>query len=174
MSVARTAAAVAILLGSWSAFAPPSAADQDALVRAKALYTSAAYDEALALLNDVSAASPAEAIEANQYRAFCLLALGRADDARKVIQEIVEANPAFQPADAQMSPRLLREYAPLGGEALTLLRAAIDQMNLSARAYDRIIKVARTIADLGGEPQIGIAHIAEAVQYRALDRKFWA
>ena len=73
-----------------------------------------------------------------------------------------------------MSPRLLRECAPIGGEALTLLRAAIEQMNLSARAYDRIVKVARTIADLASEPQIGIAHIAEAVQYRALDRKFWA
>ena len=53
------------------------------------------------------------------------------------------------------------------------LFAAITQMNLSARAYDRIFKVARTIADLGGEENIGIAHIAEAVQYRALDRKLW-
>lgn len=76
--------------------------------------------------------------------------------------------------NAQMTPRLLRECAPVDGEALTLLRAAIDTMNLSARAYDRILKVSRTIADLAAEPKIGIAHVAEAVQYRALDRKFWA
>src|SRR5262249_53481264 len=105
MSVARTAAAVAILLASWPAAALP-AADQDALIRAKALYTSAAYDEALALLDGPDAIAGPDAIEAKQYRAFCLLALGRADDARKVIQEIVEADPSFQPSDAQMSPRL--------------------------------------------------------------------
>jgi magnesium chelatase family protein len=76
--------------------------------------------------------------------------------------------------NAQMTPRLLRECAAVEGEALTLLRAAIDAMSLSARAYDRILKVARTIADLAGEENIGIAHVAESVQYRALDRKFWA
>jgi magnesium chelatase family protein len=61
----------------------------------------------------------------------------------------------------------------LQAEGKALLSAAITTMNLSARAYDRILKVARTIADLAGEEQIGVAHIAEAVQYRALDRKFW-
>ena len=57
--------------------------------------------------------------------------------------------------------------------AQTLLRAAIQQLSLSARAYDRLLKVARTIADLGGERDIQVAHVAEAIQYRSLDRKFW-
>ena len=80
-----------------------------------------------------------------------------------------------------VSDQALREHrkkaefqrAEAGINALSLLRAAIDQMKLSARAYDRILKLARTIADLASEERIGIAHIAEAVQYRSLDRKLW-
>ena len=71
------------------------------------MYTAAAYDEALALLNQFESGALTDALEVNQYRAFCLLALGRSDDARKVIQEIVEANPTFQPPKTQVSPRLL-------------------------------------------------------------------
>jgi magnesium chelatase family protein len=75
--------------------------------------------------------------------------------------------------NAHMTAKQIQKHCALQAEGKALLSAAITTMNLSARAYDRILKVARTIADLAGEEQIGVAHIAEAVQYRALDRKFW-
>ena len=96
----------------------------------------------------------------------------RVEKARDIQRKRFQGHGVY--CNAQMTPRLLRECAAVEGEALTLLRAAIDAMSLSARAYDRILKVARTIADLAGEENIGIAHVAESVQYRALDRKFWA
>ena len=111
MTISRMAAAVAIVVSSWSApVTSVAAADQDTLARAKALYTSAAYDEALALLNQFQNGSLNDALEVDQYRAFCLLALGRSDDAHQVIQRIVEANPTFHPSQTQMSPRLLEAF----------------------------------------------------------------
>jgi len=75
--------------------------------------------------------------------------------------------------NAHMSPRQLRQFCKVSDEVRDLLRSAISQLSLSARAYDRILKLSRTIADLAGEPEIGIPHVAEAIQYRSLDRKFW-
>jgi magnesium chelatase family protein len=72
-----------------------------------------------------------------------------------------------------MGPKEIRAYCAPSEEVKGLLRAAIQQLGLSARAYDRLLKVARTIADLEGSKDIRTPHVAEAIQYRSLDRKFW-
>lgn len=70
--------------------------------------------------------------------------------------------------NAQMHSKLVKEYCPLDNNSKTLLHKAIERLGLSARAYNRIIKIARTLADLEGTPDIGAHHIAEAIQYRRL------
>jgi magnesium chelatase family protein len=77
-------------------------------------------------------------------------------------------------ANAQMTPRQIRTYCELSPECETRLERAMTQQGLSARAHDRILKVSRTIADLEGAPEIAAKHIAEAIQYRTLDRTYWA
>jgi magnesium chelatase family protein len=74
---------------------------------------------------------------------------------------------------AQMSVKQIREFCKLSEESKTLLKTAMEKLNLSARAYDRILKVSRTIADLSKETDISPNHIAEAIQYRSLDRDGW-
>ena len=76
--------------------------------------------------------------------------------------------------NAQMNTALLQKYVQLNDETMTLLRNAMKKFNLSARAYDRILKVARTIADLEGSETVEKQHIAEAIGYRNLDRDNWA
>lgn len=76
--------------------------------------------------------------------------------------------------NAQMGTRQIRAYCELGADAERLLERAMLQQGLSARAHDRILKVARTIADLDGAGQLTVAHLAEAIQYRTLDRSYWS
>ena len=75
--------------------------------------------------------------------------------------------------NAQMSSKLIREFCTLDDVSLQLLKTAMERLNLSARAYDRILKVARSIADLETAVSIESHHIAEAIQYRSLDREGW-
>ncbi|MGA3034893.1 MAG: YifB family Mg chelatase-like AAA ATPase [Terracidiphilus sp.] len=77
-------------------------------------------------------------------------------------------------ANAQMSTRQIRAYCELGPDAERLLERAMQQQGLTARAHDRILKVARTIADLEGSESLTVAHLAEAIQYRTLDRSYWS
>jgi len=77
-------------------------------------------------------------------------------------------------ANAQMTSRQIRTYCELSTDCERLLERAMTKQGLSARAHDRILKVARTIADLEGMPMIEPNHIAEAIQYRTLDRTYWA
>jgi magnesium chelatase family protein len=79
----------------------------------------------------------------------------------------------FRRTNGEMTPRDLRRHCHLDASSKRLLVAAIERLGLSARAHDRILKVARTIADLAGMEQIDAAHVAEAVQYRALDRAYF-
>lgn len=77
-------------------------------------------------------------------------------------------------ANAQISSKMLREICAINTAGHNLLKTAMEKLNLSARAYDRILKVARTIADLSQSDDIKIEHLAEAIQYRSLDREGWA
>lgn len=76
--------------------------------------------------------------------------------------------------NAQMSPQMVRDLCPISEAGQDLLKGAMEKLGLSARAYDRILKVSRTIADLANTESIGVNHLAEAIHYRSLDREGWA
>ncbi|MEO7482483.1 MAG: ATP-binding protein, partial [Ferruginibacter sp.] len=76
-------------------------------------------------------------------------------------------------SNAQMSSKMLKEICVINAACQNLLKTAMEKLNLSARAYDRILKVSRTIADLSNSADIKAEHLAEAIQYRSLDREGW-
>ena len=93
--------------------------------------------------------------------------------AREKQGERFAAHPGIS-ANAQMGSKLLKEVCVISQVGANLLKTAMERLNLSARAYDRILKVSRTIADLDGKDDIRPEHLAEAIQYRSLDREGWA
>lgn len=93
--------------------------------------------------------------------------------AREMQEKRYENNPGIY-CNAQMSSKMLKEICVISQVGANLLKAAMEKLNLSARAYDRILKVSRTIADLSESEDIKPEHLAEAIQYRSLDREGWA
>jgi magnesium chelatase family protein len=92
----------------------------------------------------------------------------RVDQARQVQRDRFAGKKIY--CNAQMTSRYLKKYCQIGEDSKKLLEQAIDKLGLSARAYTRILKIGRTIADLDGQDAILAAHISEAIQYRSLDR----
>ena len=94
----------------------------------------------------------------------------RVDRARQVQRERFRGRPGIF-ANGHMAPRDIRAHCRVADEAEALLRTAITRLGLSARAYHRILKIARTIADLDGAAGLEPRHVSEAIQYRSLDRR---
>lgn len=92
--------------------------------------------------------------------------------ARKIQEQRYAGEPGIH-CNAQMPPKLIKKYAAIDAQSLAMLKMAMERFNLSARAYDRILKVARTIADLEASELIQSHHIGEAIGYRNLDRESW-
>lgn len=95
----------------------------------------------------------------------------RVNKARKIQLERYKKHKIF--SNSELTPKLMQKYCKLDEAGKKILKNAFEKLNLSARAHDRILKVARTIADLDEKENIEAKHIAEAIQYRSLDRKYF-
>ena len=95
----------------------------------------------------------------------------RVNNARKIQLQRYKEEGIY--SNSQLTPKMLSKYCVLGEKEKLILEQAFNNLGLSARAYGRILKVARTIADLDSKENIEVNHIAEAIQYRSLDKKYW-
>ncbi|WP_407675826.1 magnesium chelatase subunit ChlI family protein [Phaeocystidibacter marisrubri] len=112
---------------------------------------------------EISKDDPAESSEAIRQRVL---------QARRIqLERFAETSHVHN--NAQMGSKQLRSVCKLNAEGRQMLEVAMERMSLSARAYDRILKVARTIADLDQAVDVSLAHLGEAIQYRSLDRGDW-
>jgi magnesium chelatase family protein len=98
------------------------------------------------------------------------------EEAAKILSKSVRRGPHHDVktnCNARMNTKDLKQHCKLDADSHDLIRVAMSELNLSARAYDRILKVARTIADLSGADAINSEHVSEAIQYRTFDRTLW-
>ena len=143
------------------AFTAPALAAQDPLQSVKDLYASAAYEDALSAVVRLDAAAPT--VEAEQYRVFCLVALGRVDEADKVVEALLTARPEYRPATADASPRIQALFATVRrriGPALVkrkyqLARAAMEQKNRdeAISQFEAMLRIADD-ADIRTDPSV--------------------
>nr|NQU93924.1 ATP-binding protein [Bacteroidota bacterium] len=96
----------------------------------------------------------------------------RVEEARVIQEERYKNNKGIH-CNAQMSSKVLKQICKIDEDGMTLLKNAMEKLSLSARAYDRILKVSRTIADLDKSAEINTEHLSEAIHYRSLDRESW-
>lgn len=149
------------------------AAVQDALEEAKAQYAAAAYEEALSSLDRAGTATPATQVEVEQYRAFCLIALGRTADAERTIATLIALNPRYQPSESVASPRVLamvtdmrrKELPAVARRLLDEGRAAFTEKQM-ARARDSFTLLLQVLSDPAMRDR------PEAVDMRALAEGF--
>ena len=111
-------------------------------------------------------------LESNSLAESSKVIRERVNNARSIQLERYKNHNIF--SNSQLTPKLINEYCKLSFESKKILRNAFENLGLSARAYNRILKVARTIADLDYSKDIKTYHLAEAIQYRTLDRKYWS
>ena len=120
-------------------------------------------------------------IEVNQIKYHQLEQKGKTETSKKIRKRVNQAREIqlkrYQEyyifSNSELTPKLIEKYCKLDTKSKQILEKAFDRLGLSGRAYNRILKVARTIADLDACEEIQKKHLAEAIQYRSLDRKYW-
>jgi len=177
MTTQRTSRYLAMVFATWATAGASVASAQDTLARAKDYYASASYEEALQVLDHVSTpTTPADADEVAAYQVFCLVALGRTDQAKQVIESLVRVDPTYHPSATEASPRVLtlfdqtrRPLLPqIARQSYTKAKAAFDNKDLPAASaeFDRAIAL---LDELAGSNDAGAADLRVlAVGFRDL------
>jgi tetratricopeptide (TPR) repeat protein len=158
MKIRSTACALALAVAAWAASsAPASAQEKDSIKRAKDYYASAAYEEALQVIERLRPQSPAETDEAAAYQVFCLVALGRTDQAKHAIETMVRNDPMYHPPESLASPRVRTLFDDTRRPLLPVLarqsynkgKIAYDKKDLAAAGteFDRTIALIDELAD---------------------------